>query len=428
MVRRRVLPRHGTHAAIRTQFTVQVDHTVAPDPYYPKKSVDIITTDNIDTDFRPGVEVRIGSTFTIGAPCSACESGCGGYGFGYPGGNGCNTCNSCGCSAPTTYAWEVAWWGLEDDCNSLVRSDDVTSQIRIYGMKNFIGLQYDRDGAGGAYDYRPVNYYYGYNMPIPAPSTNPEPDGGNYIGVLAQRVYNNFKVQNLELNIIRFPMCDAPCGGCGGCNGNACDGDGGCGCGPSSCFQMYGSCGVRYFHIDDTLAYDTEFGEWSGGAYDHGVYDGFTYDNSNELCYDIDINNNLVGPQLGWTMDYSYCCRWNVFLNSSFGIFDNHMTQWQRMWSGGGGAVQFAGTGESFNVRSNKDNVSFLGELRAGVAYDLTCHWRAVAAYRAVAMTGIATSTGQIPDNFSSRAEVAEINSDNSLVVHGVQVGAECRY
>jgi Putative beta barrel porin-7 (BBP7) len=173
--------------------------------------------------------------------------------------------------------------------------------------------------------------------------------------------------------------------------------------------------------------YDTEFGEWNG-SYDQGAYNGFTYDNSNELCYDIDVKNDLVGPQLGWTMDYCCCCRWNVFMNSAFGIFGNHMRQTQRMWSGGGGDVQFANSGESFNVSSNKDDVSFLGELRAGVAYDITCHWRAVAAYRAVAMTGVATSTGQIPDNFSSRAEVAQINSDNSLVVHGVQVGAECRY
>jgi hypothetical protein len=121
-------------------------------------------------------------------------------------------------------------------------------------------------------------------------------------------------------------------------------------------------------------------------------------------------------------------CKWNFFCNSTFGIFENHMTQWQRMWSGGGGTVRFAGTGESFNVRSNKDTVSFLGELRLGGSYDVTCHWRAVVAYRAVAMTGIATSVEQIPGEFSSRAEVAHIDADSSLVVHGIQIGGECRY
>jgi hypothetical protein len=300
-----------------------------------------------------------------------------------------------------------------------VESTDVTSNLRIYGMKNFAGLEYDRDGAGGAYGYRPVNDYYGYQMPIPTP---PAPSG-NYAAVLAQRAYSDFKAQNLELNIIRFPACDMCSGGGGGCD--AC---GGCD-DKVITFQMYGSCGVRYFHIDDTFSYDTEFAEWNGaGAYDHPTYDGFTYDNSNELCYDIDMENDLVGPQIGWTMNYGYGCKCNFFVNSTFGVFENHMDQTQRMWSGGGGTVRFTGTGESFDVHSTKDAVAFLGELRVGAAYDVTCHWRGVVAYRAVALTGIATSTGQIPDNFSSRAEVAQINSDNSMIIHGVQVGAECRY
>ena len=408
------------------RFTVQIDHNVASNPYYPPQRTTIIETQNNDADFRSGVEARIGSTFTIG---DSCGGGCGsGYGYG-----GCG-CNSCGC-APTTYAWEAAWWGLEDDQNTTVRSDDVTSNIRIYGMKNFNGLQYDRDGAGGAYDYRPVNYYYGYNLPIPtppAPSANSGLDGGNYVGVLAQRVYTDFKAQNLELNIIRFPtcqVCSTGCNsgcGCGGYDAGGCNT--GCACqAPTSCFSMYGSCGVRYFRIDDDLSYDTEFAEWSGGAYDQPTYNGFSFDNSNELCYDVQIDNNLVGPQLGWTTDYCICCRWNLFMNSTFGIFDNHINQWQRMWSGGGGNVTLA-DGSNFNVRSNKDNIAFLGELRVGCAYDISCHWRAIAAYRALALTGIATSAGQIPDNFSSRAEVAQINSDNSLVIHGIQTGVECRY
>lgn len=403
------------------QLAVRVDHATAPNPYYPKKSADIISTDDIDTSFQPGVEVRLGSTFTIGDAC--CQNAYGG-------------CNSCGCAAPTTYAWEVAWWGIEDDSNTFVRSDDINSQVRIYGMKNFNGLEYDRDGSGGAYNPRPVNYYYGYNIPIPtppAPSGNSGPDGGTYLAVLGQRAYNDFKCQDLELNIIRFPACEVCASGCGvnGCGGcDPCGCNGGCGCGAPAAFAMYGSCGVRYFHIDDTFAYDTEFAEWVPGApgsFDKGSFTKFGFDNSNELCYDVDINNNLIGPQMGWTNNY--CCgKWNLFLNSTFGIFENHMDQVQRMWSGGGGTITFQGTGQSFNVSSHKDDVAFLGELRAGVAYDVTCHWRAVAAYRAIAMTGIATSTGQIPDNFSSRAEVAQINSDNSMVVHGVQVGAECRY
>ena len=249
-------------------------------------------------------------------------------------------------------------------------------------------------------------------------------------------MWTDFRAQNLEINIIRFPAFDTCTTGGGNCNSgcNGCDASGcntGCGCEEDSWtsnFSMYGSCGVRYFRTDDDFSYDTEFAEWGGAAYDQPAYNGFSYDNSNELCYDIQIENNLIGPQVGWTTNYGVGCRWNFFCNTTFGVFENHMSQYQRMWTGGGGEIRFTGTGDSFTIRSQKDSVAFLGELRLGGSYDVSCHWRAVAAYRAVALTGIATSVGQLPDQFSSQAEIAQINADNSMIVHGIQLGAECRY
>ena len=84
--------------------------------------------------------------------------------------------------------------------------------------------------------------------------------------------------------------------------------------------------------------------------------------------------------------------------------------------------------GRELPVRSDKDDIAFLGELRLGGSYDITCNWRAVAAYRAVAIAGMATSTDQIPDEFTNAEYVGIIDSDNSMIVHGLQVGAECRY
>src|SRR6185295_9173912 len=170
-----------------------------------------------------------------------------------------------------------------------------------------------------------------------------------YVRVLSQRVRTDFKSQNLELNVIRFPVCDT---GCGGCNGGGCGGYDACGCnggalGACGCqddcgggfgFSMYGSCGVRYFHVSDDFMYATEFQEWTGGAYDH-AYGGYAGTN-NELYYNIDVKNTLVGPQIGWTNDYCWR-KFNFFLNSTFGIFDNHMSVWQRMRDGTGQWTQF---------------------------------------------------------------------------------------
>ncbi len=352
-------------------------------PYYPTAGDTVLTTRDADYGWAPGVEVRLGSTFTIGESCNACQSTCG-----YNTSCGCNSC-----APQQMYAWEVAWWGLDND--SSTQRVDYMPGNPMAGMKNFYGL---------AYNGMPVNNYYGY--PITANGQ------AGYPTVEWQRVRTDFKVQNLELNIIRFPLtCGSTCssGGCGGydaCGCNSCGCNDSCGLG----FSMYGSCGVRYFHIDDDFLYGT-------------------YANATELNYDVQVENSLIGPQVGWTTDY--CCgRWNLFCNSTFGIFNNHMSVWQGMYSDSGAYAQYNSNGSpsDFNVKSNKNSVAFLGELRVGTAYDITCNWRAVVAYRAVAITGLATSFDQMPNDYSDSAYVGIIDSDNSMIIHGIQTGVECRY
>jgi hypothetical protein len=397
------------------KLTVRVDHSVAPGnaPYYPLGHTTVMSTVDTDHEYREGVEVRLGSTFTIMSSCDTCDSGC------YDGCNGCNSCQPC---AADVYAWEVAWWGLDDSPEDLTYVDATPGDLtRIYGMKNFAGIQYDRDGDG-TYD-GDVNSYYGYALPIPVP---PALVAG-YTEVLAQRVRTNFKAQNLELNFIRFPVCDFSCGGGNTCD-TGCDPCNSCEpCGPVMAFSAYGSCGVRYFRADDDFMYANEFRTWDGAAWDTPT-PGWNYDEDSELFYDVQVENNLIGPQLGWTMNYCVACKWNFFANSTFGVFNNHIEQVQRMWSGGGGTVRFNQNGETFEVESDKNDISFLGELRLGGSYDINCNWRAVAAYRAVAIAGIANSTDQIPSDFTNYEYVQIIDSDSSVIVHGVQVGAECRY
>jgi hypothetical protein len=407
------MERSGPHPRV---LTVEVPDATAR-PYYPQPPVTFISTANVEPDFRSGIEVRLGSTFSVGG-CDSC--GCGsGYGYG---GCGCNSCQSCNM---TNYAWEVAWWGLDRDVNDYTRVDDLPATSHMYGMMNFSGVEFNKGNLG---TWRPVNDYYNYDMPIDA--AHSPPYAANAEVVLSQRVYTNFSCQNIELNIMRFPCCESSCGcnsGCGSGGGayDTCGCNSGCAScqAPSSCFSMYGSCGVRYFRTDDDFSYDTEAATFDGTNYDKtmptGVFD---------LCYDINIDNNLIGPQLGWTTDYCVCCRWNFFMNSTMGIFGNHIDQTQRLWSPGGGDVRFQQSQGSVDIHNHRDDIAFLGELRAGCSYDINCHWRAVAAYRAVAMTGVATALSQIPDNFSNSDEVGHINTDNSLVIHGIQTGVECRY
>ena len=277
------------------------------------------------------------------------------------------------------YAWEVAWWGLDDDANDVTYTDRPGDDVRIYGMKNFAGLEYDRDGDG---TYRKQRQRL---LWLPVADSRPPGPFAEYV-VLAQRVRTNFKAQNLELNSSasrsatwRAAAATAAATGATAamppvatatlaaarssaarrrsrCTGRAA-------CGTSA--RMTTSCTPPSSLV-------------AGGTPDSRGFDGWSYDDDNELYYDMQVENHLVGPQLGWTMNYCYACQWNFFCNSTFGVFNNHIEHDQRMWSRRRrhGAVQRR-SGDEFDVESDKDDISFLGELRLGGSYDITCNWRA---------------------------------------------------
>ncbi len=397
------------------RLAVQIDTTAPTYPYYPPASRTVLATTDVDYGYNSGAEVRFGCTFNIG---SACDSGCN---------SGCGTCGTCSTCAPmNTYAWEAAYWGLDEDYQMVRVVDQVpTDNYRMYGMKNFAGLQYDRDGANGTYGWRPVNDYYDYQVPVDAPTAPVDGD----IRVLAQRVRTNFQAQNIELNFLRLPMiCSSSCGGCGDCGGSSCGGGSACAPSCGSAFTMTGLCGMRYVRLDDDFEYAGKFGEYSGGNLDYPTYTPFDYQSDNELFYDVQVDNHLVGLQLGANLNYCVACRWNLFCDTNFGLYNNYMDSYQRVYSGGGGNVTWVNSGNEASVSSNKDDVSFLGELRLGGAYDFTCNWRGVLAYRALAVTGVALSGDQIPQDFSNSAQVGLISSDGSIIIHGIQAGVECRY
>ena len=57
-----------------------------------------------------------------------------------------------------------------------------------------------------------------------------------------------------------------------------------------------------------------------------------------------------------------------------------------------------------------------------------TNHWRGILAYRAIGISGVGLATDQIKPEYSNWADTARINSDGSIIIHGVQAGIECIY
>lgn len=143
------------------------------------------------------------------------------------------------------------------------------------------------------------------------------------------------------------------------------------------------------------------------------------------------LDSNLVALQTGRRHDVS------LYGDGKIGIYNNHIQMRSFIYGSGGFARVVAGlpyAGQNFDVIASKDDAAFLGELRLGGAYAFGHNtygrpiWRLYGGYRAVALTGVALPTNQIPAQFSDVVGVASIKSNGSLILHGLQAGVEIAY
>jgi hypothetical protein len=174
--------------------------------------------------------------------------------------------------------------------------------------------------------------------------------------------------------------------------------------------------GLRYFRFDEGFQY--------ASADQNPV---FGADPANEAYYDIDVENHLVGVQMGANASYDVSSRFRLRATPKIGVFNNHISQAQRIYNVNGVAVVGPGNplaGQAYDINTSKDDVSFLAEIDLGFDYRLSRHWSLNAGYRAVALTGVAFATTQIPRNFADIPGAEDIDNDESLILHGGYLGA----
>jgi hypothetical protein len=267
-----------------------------------------------------------------------------------------------------------------------------------------------------------VDYYRVWNDYPPAAEITAVTDNVTYARIGRREQY-----YNAEVNLLSGPLTlgASNCGSCGvggACGTGACgytpgyygrgNGNRGC-CGPR--WVANWAVGFRYFKFDESLSIFMDRD------------DRQSYSTEYEMFHDIDIENNLYGFQLGTDINYSLTNCFHLDFGSKFGIYGNHATHEQKICNGRTPSYVLPGTPEDFAVSSQEDDVAFLGELRAGFGYRIGCHFRFTGGYRAVAATGIATALGQLNHGrtLGNLAYVANINNDNTLVLHGAYVGTE---
>ncbi len=218
----------------------------------------------------------------------------------------------------------------------------------------------------------------------------------NYFDNAAEhRLSRSNELHNVELNIIEGQL---PSGGCG----------------PWSHRMLFG---VRYFKFDEDLTFSTLDlgGTWGG----NGGLD--------QVALSDSVKNDLVGVQLGCLFERQVGCRTRFFVTPKFGVYNNRVEHRFDLRRGDGTAAMptaFSGVSGSYPVESRTDVVSFLSEANIGLQYQASARWTLFGGYRVVVLTNVGLADNQIPQFIVDIPEIADIDTDGSLVLQGAFFGA----
>lgn len=267
---------------------------------------------------------------------------------------------------------ELGYWGIYPG-DAEANSYGADTAAGIDSILHLDGLQYD--AGAGAQDLA----------------------GTFFFGADRHRVQRGYSVHNLELNLLGHNFAN---------------------CGP---MQLGWTAGVRYLRFDDNFLYssdptDTTF---TGAA--------------DEVHYGIDVENNLIGFQVGGRADWCLGPRTSLFADSKFGIYGNHISHRSRIY--GATSQAFVGDatspyfGEDFDINTTRDDFSTIADLSVGARWCLNSCWNITAGYRVVAVTGVALSTNQVPVDFLAALDsVRQVDSNGCLLLHGAFVGVDYCY
>lgn len=225
----------------------------------------------------------------------------------------------------------------------------------------------------------------------------------------------------------------AGCGSCGGASASACNS-----CKPAKyatgpCCLRAPACGsrmnvtwlagLRYFRFTDNLLY--------AASLDDTVINR----GADDLYYEVNTTNDLIGFQLGSRMDYCLGKRFNLYGTAKAGIYNNRSTMFTRL----GTDFDYAyladtrtpanpNNGQDYLFDETKNQVAFLSELGTGLGVRVSCKWTATFGYRAVIASGVANAPENVRGAFANYDDIRNFDNYGTLVLHGFNAGAVYNY
>ncbi|MCH8923508.1 MAG: BBP7 family outer membrane beta-barrel protein [Planctomycetes bacterium] len=271
----------------------------------------------------------------------------------------------CGCGGP--FRVEAVYWAI----NGFNKSDSITHASGVSSPLIFNDIEFS------------------VGDPVP-----------NYFdGAAEHRLWRTNEIHNFELNVARDSLIPSSDSG----------------------FSLDIWAGLRYFRFDERV----RFGSVDAGS-SFGASGGTT-----EAYLDDRIVDNLFGTQIGFQLQWETASGIRFYLAPQTGLYVNYIENRLQLYRGDGtlaSPTAASGVVGSFPISSSTTAFSVLAQLDMGLEWQINDRWSAGIGYRIVAVSGIGLADMQIPTYVVDLPEIAEIDHNGDLLLHGALLSLERRF
>jgi len=277
---------------------------------------------------------------------------------------GAGCCFGCNCNT----GYEVVYWGLYP------ASSEQTAEGGLDSLIDFGDIDYD-GGDGNAI----------FNT------------------AAAHRLRFDYDLHNVEVNLLGNYGGPLGCGRVGYC---------GTGCGERWGFGWLA--GFRYINYTEDWLFSADL-------------DDTTFDNeADQLNYEVDLQNNMFGFQLGLGLDYCITPKFQAYVIGKAGIFGNAIDMQQRIYGTGGDATLNTGpfAGEVYDTDADDFNLSMCSQIDLGGRYAINQNWSLDLGWRVLALAGVAIAEDNVAQgNLQNVDGTSDIQTSSSVILHGGYAG-----
>ena len=232
-------------------------------------------------------------------------------------------------------------------------------------------------------------------------------DGGSadlfFDGSAAHRVRFDQDLHSFEVNLLGNHGGPLGCGRCGCCSP--------CGC---SKWGHSWLAGFRYINFTEDFLFSADNADT--------VFD----DSDSELNYEVDLDNNLYGFQLGVGLDYCVTEKFQAYAIAKFGVYLNDIQHRQSIYGPLGAATLNTGdfAGQDYVIDESDVDLSFAGQMDLGGRYAINNNWSVDFGYRLLGLSGVAITEDNVAQgNFQNVLGISDTQTTGSLILHGGYAG-----